>query len=80
MSFSLQSCLFVFRVQLQQLFSESLALSGFGLCSCSAYTFPLSLFGAGVPLQVISGRGATGSERKDLMQRSFFEIKFWIRF
>ena len=45
--------------------------------SSSAHTFPLSLFGAGLPLQVIGGRGATGIRpAKNLCFGSFSEFQF----
>ena len=40
--------------------------------SSSAHTFPLSLFGAGLPLQVIGGRGATGRPAQGFHTTPFF--------
>ena len=40
--------------------------------SSFAHTFPLSLFGAGLPLQVIGGRGATGRAAQEKNRTLFF--------
>ena len=42
------------------------------LSSTAALAFPLSLFGAGLPLQVIGGRGATGRAAQEFRAAHFF--------
>ena len=44
--------------------------------STSALAFPLSLFGAGLPLQVIGGRGATGRAAQEKYFPFFFRGQF----
>ena len=69
---------FVFCVHFVNFLSEASVLSMWKSSSWLAWAFPSSLFGAGLPLQVIGGRGATGmrpQEKKIFdVGRAVFEL------